>query len=62
VGLAGGYALGLTTLDLGLAAFGLMPPMGAPGFWIAAIASLIAAGTGVVAYFLRISTASRALA
>ncbi len=61
VGLAGGYVLGLTRVDLGLASFGLIPPMGAAGFWVAAIASLFVAGAGVVAYFLRISTAGRAL-
>jgi Na+-driven multidrug efflux pump len=29
--------------------------MGAAGFWIAAVASLVVAGVGVLAYFLRIS-------
>ena len=47
VGLGGGYLLGLTET------FG--PPMGAAGFWIAAVASLVVAGVGVLAYFLRIS-------
>lgn len=47
VGLGGGYLLGLTD------AFG--PPRGAAGFWIAAVASLVLAGVGVLAYFLRIS-------
>jgi MATE family multidrug resistance protein len=47
VGLGGGYLLGLTD------AFG--PARGAAGFWIAAVASLVVAGAGVLAYFLRIS-------
>ena len=48
VGLGGGYLLGLTDT------FG--PPRGAAGFWIAAVASLVIAGAGVLAYFLRISS------
>ena len=48
VGLGGGYLLGLTDT------FG--PPMGAAGFWLAGTASLVIAGAGVLAYFLRIST------
>ncbi|OHC66819.1 MAG: hypothetical protein A2040_13320 [Rhodocyclales bacterium GWA2_65_19] len=47
VGLGGGYLLGLTD------SFGR--PLGAAGFWIAAVASLAIAGAGVLAYFLRIS-------
>ncbi len=47
VGLGGGYLLGLTD------AFG--PARGAAGFWLAAVASLVIAGAGVLAYFLRIS-------
>ena len=47
VGLGGGYLLGLTDT------FG--PPLGAAGFWMAAVASLVIAGAGVLAYFLRIS-------
>lgn len=47
VGLGGGYLLGLTDL-LGAA-------RGAAGFWLAAVASLVLAGAGVLAYFLRIS-------
>jgi MATE family multidrug resistance protein len=47
VGLGGGYLLGLTDV------FGAA--RGAAGFWIAAVASLAIAGTGVLAYFLRIS-------
>jgi len=47
VGLAGGYLLGLSNT------FG--PPRGAPGFWLAALASLALAGGVVTAYFLRVS-------
>jgi MATE family multidrug resistance protein len=47
VGLGGGYLLGLTDT------FG--PPLGAAGFWMAGVASLVVAGAGVLAYFLRIS-------
>lgn len=47
VGLGGGYLLGLT------GTFGA--PLGAAGFWIAGTASLVIAGAGVFAYFLRIS-------
>jgi MATE family multidrug resistance protein len=55
VGLAGGYTLGLERIDLGpLAA---MTPMGAPGFWIAATASLALAGGVVSVYFLAVSGA-----
>ena len=50
VGLGGGYLLGLTDT------FG--PPLGAAGFWIAGAASLVVAGAGVLAYFLRISAQS----
>lgn len=56
VGLAGGFALGLMSLDGPLLrTFGLATPLGAAGFWVAAIASLALAGTIVVAYFLRVS-------
>jgi MATE family multidrug resistance protein len=53
VGLGGGYAIGLTSVDL--AWIGLHPPLGAPGFWLAAIASLALAGSLVTAYFLHVS-------
>ncbi len=56
VGLGGGYALGLTRIDL--AWLGLSTPMGAPGFWLAAIASLALASSLVTAYFLRVSRAA----
>jgi MATE family multidrug resistance protein len=48
VGLGGGYLLGLTDV--------LGPPRGAAGFWLAGVASLVVAGAGVLAYFLRISS------
>ena len=53
VGLAGGYALGLTRVDLPLVA--AVTPLGAPGFWIAATASVALAGVLVTAYFLQMS-------
>ena len=56
VGLGGGYALGLTRIDL--AWLGLSTPMGAPGFWLAAIMSLALASGLVTAYFLRVSRAA----
>jgi len=58
VGLGGGYAIGLTRIDL--AWLGLSTPMGVPGFWLAAIASLVLAGGTVTAYFLRVSRAAPA--
>ncbi|MFH1045108.1 MAG: MATE family efflux transporter [Pseudomonadota bacterium] len=61
VGLGGGYVIGLTRVDLawiGLFAPGLSTPMGAPGFWLAAIASLALASSLVTAYFLRVSRAA----
>jgi len=58
VGLGGGYAIGLTRVDV--AWLGLATPMGVPGFWLAAIASLALAGSLVTAYFLRVSRAAPA--
>jgi MATE family multidrug resistance protein len=58
VGLGGGYVLGLTDIvDLGW--LGLETPLGARGFWMAAIASLVCAGSGVTAYFLRVSARAK---
>lgn len=54
VGLGGGYVLGLTPL-VDLSGLGAQTPMGAKGFWTAAIASLLVAGAGVTAYFLHVS-------
>lgn len=53
VGLGGGYAIGLSQVDL--AWLGLRTPLGVPGFWLAAIASLVLASSLVTAYFLRVS-------
>lgn len=49
VGLAGGYALGFGGV--------LGEPLGAAGFWLAAIASLVLAGVLVTVYFERVSRA-----
>jgi multidrug resistance protein, MATE family len=57
VGLGGGYAIGLTSVDL--AWLGLRTPLGAQGFWLAAIASLVLASSLVTAYFLRVSRADQ---
>ena len=53
VGLGGGYVIGLTSVDL--AWLGLSTPMGRPGFWLAAIASLALASSLVTVYLLRVS-------
>jgi len=55
VGLGGGYAIGLTNVDL--AWLNLSTPLGAQGFWLAAIASLVLASSLVTAYFVRVSRA-----
>ena len=63
VGLGGGYAIGLVGIDLswlGLSApmrdwLPAGAPMGARGFWVAAIASLALASSLVTAYFLHVS-------
>ncbi len=63
VGLGGGYVLGLTHVDLawvGLEVAGLSTPLGAQGFWLAAIASLALAASLVTAYFLRVSGSAHA--
>ncbi len=52
LGLGGGYVLGLTD-RVHLTAIGLQTPLGASGFWIAAIASVFCAGGVVTLYFLR---------
>lgn len=54
LGLGGGYVLGLTNL-LGPLPAGLVPPLGAPGFWLAAIGSLGVAGGLVTVYLERVS-------
>jgi multidrug resistance protein, MATE family len=53
VGLGGGYAIGLTAVDLSW--LGIPTPWGARGFWLAAIASLALAGSLVTLYFLHVS-------
>jgi MATE family multidrug resistance protein len=55
VGLGGGYMIGLTSIDVSW--LGLATPLGAPGFWLAAIASLVLASSLVTAYFLGVSRA-----
>ena len=65
VGLGGGYVIGLAGVDLAwpdryafLQGWGFSSaPMGARGFWLAAIASLALASSLVTAYFLRVSRA-----
>jgi MATE family multidrug resistance protein len=60
VGLAGGYALGLTEVDLRWLGLGMIAPMGAPGFWTGAILGMSLAGVAVAAYFLFVSAPERA--
>jgi MATE family, multidrug efflux pump len=54
VGLGGGYLLGLTRFEPARA-LGLAVPMGAGGFWLAAVISLVVAAAILFAYFLRAS-------
>src|SRR5262245_6629852 len=56
IGLGGGYALGLAGVPLANA-LGLATPMGAAGFWLAGVASLIVASLILLAYFARASRA-----
>jgi multidrug resistance protein, MATE family len=60
VGLGGGYVLGLTHVDAGwLPTFvRAATPMGAQGFWLAAILSMIVAAVLVTYYFLAVSRAA----
>jgi MATE family multidrug resistance protein len=54
VALGGGYVLGIT----GFAALGSeIAPLGARGFWLAAIAGMVLTAALVTAYFLRLSRA-----
>jgi len=54
IGLGGGYLLGLT--HSGAAdALGLATPMGAAGFWLAGVLSLIIAAAILFAYFHQVS-------
>jgi len=54
IGLGGGYALGLRRIE-SADALGLATPMGAAGFWLAGVVSLIVASGVLFAYFLRVS-------
>jgi MATE family multidrug resistance protein len=54
IGLGGGYALGLKSLHLANA-LGFATPMGAAGFWLAGVASLVVASVILLAYFARVS-------
>lgn len=58
LGLGGGVLLGLgDRIDLG--AIGIAGPMGVPGFWLAAIASLFVAGVVLLGYFVVVSRPPR---
>ena len=57
MGLAGGYAIGLTDA-LDLSAAGLSTPLGAPGFWAAAIVGMFVSTAGIALYFLAVSAAA----
>ncbi|MEO7402202.1 MAG: MATE family efflux transporter [Burkholderiales bacterium] len=57
LGLGGGYLIGLTP-HWDLRTVGLATPLGAPGFWIAAVASLVLASALLVWYFLAVSRAA----
>lgn len=61
VGLAGGYALGLTSW-IDLRWLGFATPLGAPGFWVAAVAGMMVAALGILSYFLVVSVPRRAQA
>lgn len=52
IGLGGGYVIGLTDWNVaGFGTVGLQPPLGARGFWIAAVASVTLAAATMVWYF-----------
>ena len=54
IGLGGGYALGLERIDAANA-LGLATPMGAAGFWLAGLLSLVVAAAILFAYFVSVS-------
>jgi MATE family multidrug resistance protein len=54
IGLGGGYALGLERIEA-TNALGLATPMGAAGFWLAGVASLVVAAAILFAYFMHVS-------
>ncbi len=55
LGLGGGYLLGLERLDAANA-LGLGTPMGAAGFWLAGVLSLVVASAILFAYFMHVSS------
>ena len=59
IGLGGGYALGLERIEA-VNTLGIATPMGAAGFWLAGVASLVVASTVLFAYFMRVSRAREA--
>jgi MATE family multidrug resistance protein len=59
VGLAGGYVIGLTDA-VDLSAIGIVTPLGAPGFWAAAIAGMFVASVGIAVYFFVVSVPEHA--
>ena len=61
VGLAGGYAIGLTDA-LDIPALGLATPLGVRGFWIAAMTGMAVASGCILVYFLLASAPGRARA
>jgi len=58
VGLAGGYAIGLTT-TIDLSFLGLATPLGARGLWIGAIAGMALSTGAILVYFLAVSAQRR---
>jgi MATE family multidrug resistance protein len=54
IGLGGGYALGLERIEAA-STLGLATPMGAAGFWLAGVASLVVAAAILFAYFMHVS-------
>ncbi len=61
LGLGGGSLLGLTPFAPA-GALGLPVPMGAAGFWLAGVLSLVVAAAILLAYFLRVSRAAGGVA
>jgi MATE family multidrug resistance protein len=54
IGLGGGYELGLDRLEAANM-LGLATPMGAAGFWLAGVASLVVAAAILFAYFMHVT-------
>ena len=61
VGLAGGYAIGLTTA-VDLSFLGLTVPLGVRGLWAGAIAGMVLSTLSILVYFLAVSAPGRAQA